>query len=174
MTGRRGVAMAVLIVLALVAVSWPLNILDVRARAPFASVASAFSPAPASPGYRWSHNGLDVDGAELATFHPPDHCSSWRSATMLFLGWPIGTKAATFAQARYYLRDPEGVIGAEFRDGLVRNATLPKDAAPTGYQLGPIQVFLSPSDQDQAVYVVAPSGAERWPRVVDPTRGICM
>ena len=173
MTGGR-VTIAAVIALALVAVSWPLNLLDVRARAPFASVASAFEQAPGSPGYRWSRGGRDVDGAELATFRPPDHCSSWRSATMMFIGWPIGTKAATFAQARYYLRDPEGVIGADFRDGLVRGATLPKDAAPTGYQLGPIQVFLSPSDQDQAVYVVAPSGAERWPRVVDPIRGLCI
>jgi len=172
-TGRR-VTIAVVIALALVAVSWPLNILDARARAPFASVASAFDPAPASPGYRWSRGGRDVDGAELATFRPPDHCSSWHSATMLFIGWPLGTKATTFAQARYYLRDPQGVIGAEFRDRLVRDATLPRDAAPTGYQLGPIQVFLSPSDQDEAIYVVAPSGAERWPRVVDANRALCI
>jgi hypothetical protein len=26
--------------------------------------------------------------------------------------------------------------------------------------------------QDEAIYVVAPSGAERWPRV-DPNRGLC-
>ncbi|MDP9321611.1 MAG: hypothetical protein M3P16_11010 [Chloroflexota bacterium] len=156
------------------AVSWPLNILDVRARAPFASVASAFDAPPGHPGYGWSRDGHGpVDSAELATFGGPDHCH-WQSATMMFIGWPIGTNATTFAQARYYLRDPQGVIGVDFRDRLVRNATLPTDAAPTGYRLGPIQIFLSPGDQDEAIYVVSPSGAERWPRVVEANRGLCL
>ena len=172
MTGRRVVAFAVAIALAVVAGSWTLNLFDVRARAPFASVASAFGPATAYPGYRWSHDGRDVDGGELTTIAGPDHCH-WQSATMMFIGWPIGTRSTTFAQARYYLRDPEGVIGADFRDRLVRNASLPNDATPTGYRLGPIQIYLSPRDQDEAIYVVAPSGVERWPRVVDANRGLC-
>jgi hypothetical protein len=169
---RRRVAIAVAIAVALVAVSWPLNLLDVRARAPFASVASAFDSPPGHPGYGWSRDGHGaVDNAELATFGGPAHCG-WQSATMMFIGWPIGTNAATFAQARYYLRDPQGVIGVEYRDRLVRNATLPTDAASTGYRLGPIQIYLSPSEQDEAIYVVAPSAAERWPRV-DANRGLC-
>jgi hypothetical protein len=125
------------------------------------------------PGYGWSRDGHGpVESAELATVGGPDHCR-WQSATMMFIGWPIGTKATTFAQARYYLRDPQGVIGLDYRDRLVRDATLPKDAARTGYRLGQIQIYLSPSDQDEAIYVVAPAGTERWPRVVDANRGLC-
>jgi hypothetical protein len=101
----------------------------------------------------------------------PDHCG-WGSATAMFIGWPLGTNATTFAQARYYLRDPNGVVGPEYRDRLVRNASLPADAKPTGYRLGPIQLYLSPTDEDEAIYVVAPSGAERWPRV-EENRGLC-
>jgi hypothetical protein len=70
-----------------------------------------------------------------------------------------------------YIRDPQGVYSAKYRDVWVRNATLPADAKPTGYRLGPIELYLSPTDQDEAIYVVAPAGAERWPRV-DPM-GLC-
>jgi hypothetical protein len=90
---------------------------------------------------------------------------------MLFIGWPPGTRAQTSALSRMYVRDPQGVYSAKYRDLLVRNATLPADASPTGYQLGPIELYLSPTDQDEGIYVVAPSGAERWPRV-DPA-GLC-
>jgi len=169
---RRRATVILAIVLALVVVSWPLNLLDVRARAPFASVASAFDAPPGHPGYGWSRDGHGaVDNAELATFAGPSHCG-WQSATMLFIGWPLGTNATTFAQSRYYLRDPQGVIGIRYRDRLVRNVALPQDAVPTGYRLGPIQLYLSPNDQDEAIYVVAPSGAERWPRV-DTNQGLC-
>jgi len=46
--------------------------------------------------------------------------------------------------------------------------TLPADARATGYRLGAIEIYVSPSDQDEA-YVVSPRDAERWPRV-DPVR----
>lgn len=36
--------------------------------------------------------------------------------------------------------------------------------APTGYTYDSIQVYLSPTDQDEAIYVVGPFGSERWPR----------
>jgi hypothetical protein len=169
---KRSTIRILAIVVALIVISWPLNLFDVRARAPFASVASAFDAPPPSPGYGWSRDGRGpVDYAELATFGGPDHCH-WQSATMMFIGWPLGTRATQFSQARYYLRDPQGVIGPEYRDRLGRNATLPADAKPTGYRLGPMQLYLSPTDQDEAIYVVAPSGAERWPRVAE-NRGLC-
>ena len=169
MAARRPFVIA-LVVIGLIAVSWPLNILDVRARAPFASVASAFDAPPAYPGYTWSRDGHGVEGIELTTIAGPSHCS-WQTATMLFIGWPPGTRAQTSAFSRMYIRDPQGAYSATYRDLLVRNATLPADARPTGYRLGPIELYLSPTDQDQGLYVVAPSGAERWPRV-DPM-GLC-
>jgi hypothetical protein len=165
---RRRVAIAIVVALVLIAVSWPLNLLDIRARAPFASVASAFDAGPGYPGYGWSRAGHGVDGEEVRTIAGPDHCG-WRSATMLFIGWPPGTAARTADRARMYVRDPQGAYGGDTRDRLVRNATLPADANPTGYRLGPIELYLAPSDQDDGIYVVAPSGTERWPRV-DPKR----
>jgi len=158
-------------VLLLIAVSWTANVLDVRARAPFASVASAFDAPPGYPGYGWSRDGHGViDGTELTTIAGPSHCG-WETATMLFIGWPPGTRAETSASSRMYIRDPQGAYDAKYRDLLVRNALLPADARPLGYRLGPIELYLSPTDQDQGIYVVAPSGAERWPRV-DPM-GLC-
>jgi len=169
-SARRKLIVAA-IVLGSIAASWPLNILDVRARAPFASVASAFDAAPGYPGYAWSRDGRGiVDRGELTTIAGPDHCG-WQSATMLFLGWPPGTRAETSASSRMYIRDPHGAYDPKYRDLLVRNAALPADARSTGYRLGPIELYLSPTDQDEGIYVVAPSGAERWPRV-DPM-GLC-
>ncbi len=152
----------------LVASIWPLNIFDVRARSPLASVASAFGPAPGYPGYRWSRDGHEVSEFELNTIAGPSHCR-WEAATMLFIGWPPGTVATTSTSARMYVRDPQGVYGPPYRDRLGLHATVPPDARPTGYRLGAIELYLSPTDQDDAIYVVAPSGAERWPRV-EPMR----
>src|SRR5688500_9154730 len=92
MTRRRRIAIAVAVAVALVAVSWPLNILEVRARVPFASVASAFDAPPGYPGYRWSRDGREVGEFELTTIAGPSHCG-WQSATMIFIGWPLGTIA---------------------------------------------------------------------------------
>ena len=167
---RRKFVIAAAIVTALIALSWPLNILDVRARAPFASVASAFDAPPGYPGYSWSRDGRAVGEFELTTIAGPSHCG-WQSATMVFIAWPPGTTAVSSAGSRMYIRDPQGAYSATYRDRWVRNATLPADAQPTGYRLGPIELYLSASDQDEAIYVVAPSGTERWPRV-DPA-GLC-
>src|SRR5256885_10575628 len=112
MAGRRRLVVAA-VVLGLILISWPLNILDVRAGAPFASVASAFDAPPGYPGYVWSRGGHFVDRGELTTIAGPDHCH-WQSATMLFIGWPPGTTAQTSASSRMYVRDPQGVYGANY------------------------------------------------------------
>jgi hypothetical protein len=125
------------------------------------SVAAAFDRPPHWPGYQWARNGWKVPWQELVTAAGPAHCS-WESATFLNVGWPLGTHAVGAAQSRGYIRDPNDVVG--YRERLVRNATLPHDARPTGYKLGSIEIYISPSDQDEAVYLVAPPGAERWPR----------
>jgi hypothetical protein len=56
------------------------------------------------------------------------------------------------------------VVGASYRDGLVRHASLPPDARATGHRHGSIEIYVSPSDQERAIYVVGADGAERWPR----------
>lgn len=45
------------------------------------------------------------------------------------------------------------------------DADLPPDAQPTGYRRGVREIWTSPSDGGDYVYVVGPEGAERWPRI---------
>jgi hypothetical protein len=135
------------------------------------SVAVAFDNPPAYPGYQWTRNGQAVPTAELEVSAGPNHCD-WQSASILTISWPLGTVAQNSAHSRSYIRDPNGVIGGTYKQRLVKDAQLPPTAKPTGYKLGSIEVYLSRTDQDEAVYLVAPSGTERWPRA-DPMFG-CM
>jgi|SRR5438874_4138562 len=170
---RRG-PLVVLFVAAAVAIAgaiWAWNVLDVRARSPLATVASAFDAPPAYPGYRWTRDGHEAGEFELTSIAGPAHCG-WQSATMLFLAWPIGTVATSGDQTRQYVRDPQGVLHGTYRDRLVLHASLPADAASTGYRLGSIELYLAPEREGDAIYVVAPAGAERWPRA-DPMQ-LCM
>lgn len=151
-------------------IGWRLNVLGVRAVAPLGSVAIMFDQPPAYPGYTWTRDGHSVSPFELVTAAGPGHCG-WETATFLTIGWPPGTVSTTAAGARQYVRDPKGALrDATYRELLVLDATLPSDARPTGHRLGSIELYLSPSDQDKAIYVVGPAGAERWPRS-DPMTG---
>lgn len=161
--GRLGI---IALVVALGWLGWRGNAFDVRARPPFGSVAVAFDDPIGYPGYSWSRDGRRVGPEEVNTIAGPGHCG-WQSATMLFIGWPLGTVSTTAAQARQYIRDPRGVLGHRYQELMARSVTLPSDAHPTGYRLGLIELYLSPSDQDQWIYVVSPSDRERWPRA-DP------
>jgi hypothetical protein len=127
------------------------------------SVSAAFDNPPAYPGYQWTRQGQPVSTSELEASGGPSHCD-WQSATILTIGWPPGTVSSNGGEARRYIRDPNGVIGSTYQKGLVIHARLPADARPTGYKVGSIELYLSPSDEDQAAYLVAPSGVERWPR----------
>ena len=126
-------------------------------------MAAAFDPPPSYPGYEWTRNGHPVTPEELVTAAGPAHCGA-QSATYLTIGWPLGTVSTTSAEARLYIRDPNGVVSPSYRQLLGLHATLPSDARPTGYSYGSIKLYLSPSDQDQAIYMIGPAGAERWPR----------
>jgi hypothetical protein len=55
-------------------------------------------------------------------------------------------------------------MSPELRDRLQLRATLPADARPTGYVSSDFEIFVSPTDQDEAIYVVSPRSVERWPR----------
>ena len=132
---------------------------------------AVFNATPDYPGYVWTHDGRPVTPEEFGTIAAPRHCE-WQSATFLFTGWPPGTRTASSDQIRQYVRDPRGVLKGTFRDRLVLHATLPADARPTGYVYEMIQAYLSPSDQDEAIYLVGPVATERWPRS-DPLT-LCM
>ena len=163
------VARGVAVVLALIvfgALGWRANLLGVRTDRPFGSVATAFDDAPAYPGYAWKREGRVVSQFELVTIAGPGHCG-WESATFIFIGWPPGTVAPDSSRSRQYIRDPHGVVHGPFRDLLERDVKLPGDAGSTGYRLGAIELFVSPSDEDLWIYVVGPSNVERWPRA-DP------
>jgi hypothetical protein len=160
---RNWVALALAVAAVLLGAAWALNVFEVRARSPLATVASAFDAPPAYPGYRWSRGGREVSQFEIVSIAGPSHCG-WQSATMLNLAWPIGSSARSGDQLRQYVRDPAGEFGPTLRGRLALNAALPKDAAATGFRLGDIELYLAPSDQDDAIYVVARSGTERWPR----------
>jgi len=125
--------------------------------------AAIFESTPAYPGYPWTREGRTVSPEELGTIAGPSHCG-WESATFLNIGWPPGTHSGSAAQARQYIRDPKAVTPTKLRDLLDLHATLPSDATATGYVYQGIAVYLSPSDQDRAVYVVGTRSVERWPR----------
>jgi len=170
MSSRTLRSAAIFLVLAgiIAVVAWRFDFLGARSATPFSTVAAAFDPAPRHPGYTWLRDGHEVSDFELVTFSGPDHCG-WQSATFLIVGWPIGTVSRTIADARQYIRDPRGAVRTSLRDRLVLGAALPADARPTGYRHGSIELYLSPSDQDDGIYVMGPGGAERWPRDDPPS-----
>jgi hypothetical protein len=130
------------------------------------SAALAFDYPPLGPGYQWTRNGQTVSTEELGASAGSDHCG-WGSATILAMGWPMGT-FGYFGHWRFYIRDPKRVM--PYTQALIKGAQLPASAQPTGYRLGSIELYLSAVDHDQAVYLVSPSGIERWPRA-DPFVG---
>jgi hypothetical protein len=158
-------------VVTVAALAWRLDLGEIRSGTPVSSVAAAFDLPPSYPGYTWTRGGSPVSNFELVTSAGPGHCG-WESATYLTIGWPPGTVAATAAGAHLYIRDPRGVVGTSYRDALLLHATLPADARPTGHRHGSLEIYVSPSDQDRAIYVVGADGAERWPRS-DPMT-LCM
>ena len=127
------------------------------------TLSAVFDATPAYPGYSWTRDGRSVKPEELGTIAGPGHCG-WESATFLTIGWPVGTLSNSSAQARQYIRDPRGVIRGSLHDRLDLNAKLPGDARPTGYTYNSVQIYLSPADQEEAIYVVGLGGSERWPR----------
>ena len=163
------VLLIAVLLIAVAAVAWRIDLVGVRSSTPLTSVAMAFDPPPPYPGYSWSRNGQPVSGFELTTAAGPDHCG-WQSATFLSIGWPPGTVSTSAVQSRQYIRDPKGEVSDDLRARLRLNVILPPDARPTGHERGPMRLYVSGSDQDEAIYVVAPGGAERWPRS-DPMTG---
>jgi hypothetical protein len=106
----------------------------------------------------------------LHTFEGAEHCG-WTSVTFMTMGWPPGTATTDNGSYRQYYRDPTDVLTTS--RSFAPNAALPADAAPTGFHRHGWELWVPPSDSDDAVYVVdgdPDTGAvvERWPRAVDP------
>lgn len=97
----------------------------------------------------------------LLTRYPCDE----GKAAILHIGRPLGTRLDPLVRWEY-VRDPAGEFLAqswvsERYDG---HATMPKDAAYTGWTNGNIELWISPTELDRAVYVVRGDAVERWPR----------
>jgi hypothetical protein len=128
------------------------------------TIADAFAAPPAYPGQPWTLHSSPVPPSEIVAAAGPAHCG-WDSATLLTIGWPLGTRPDNAGGARQYIRDPNNVTQSHsLRNTLDLHASLPPDAYDTGYRYGTIALYLSPSDQDTAAYLVAGNEVERWPR----------
>ena len=107
----------------------------------------------------------------LHTLEGPEHCG-WTSITFLHTGWPIGSETDGNG-FRQYLRDPQGLLREDTSGPFRADAALPSDAVDTGYHRGDWQLWVAPSDGDEAVYLVnaapaAQGAVERWPRAPSP------
>jgi len=97
----------------------------------------------------------------MSTRYP---CNQGRAA-ILHVGQPLGTVRDRLLRWEY-VRDPADAfleLGwvAERYDG---NASLPRDAADTGWTNGNVDLWIRPSELDRAVYLVRGRHVERWPR----------
>jgi hypothetical protein len=121
------------------------------------------------PGRTWCDadgRGRLIDDAQLGliTRYP---CRAGRAA-VLTLGLPLGMPIDPLVRNEF-VRDPAGEFLAK---GWVTapfdsSATLPSDAAYTGWTNGNVELWISPTDLDAAVYMRVGRATERWPRAAD-------
>ena len=135
-----------------------------RARASSATLAERRSTSARSAP--WCDEGglgrsISSDQLVLLTRYPCDT----GTAAVLNLGRPLGTSLDPLDRWEY-VRDPAGEFLAQ--DWLTApydgHATLPTDATDTGWTNGNVDLWISPSDLDHAVYLVRGDVVERWPR----------
>jgi hypothetical protein len=140
-------------------------------------VATAVTGDWTAPDGSIAPNGTGGDGhLVMHSYEGAEHCG-WTSATFLSLGWPVGTESANWNGARQYVRDPQGIFSSSVAGSFDGDATLPDDAANTGYHRGDWQLWIAPSDADRVVYLMnadptaqtdpAAPVVERWARAVD-------
>ena len=116
-------------------------------------------------------NGSPDDaGNVLNVYRGAEHCQ-WESVTFMNIGWPVGTLSNAQGDWRQYVRDPQGLFDdGALHVGYLSDTSLPSDATDTGYHRGAWRLWVSPSQADDAVFVVnADTGAvERWGRATPP------
>jgi hypothetical protein len=105
--------------------------------------------------------GIQEEQLVMLTRYPCDR----GQAAILHIGRPLG--APTDPLVRWeYVRDPAGEFLALrwLTEPYAGDSTLPDDAAYTDWTNGNIELWISPSELDRAVYVVRGETIERWPR----------
>ena len=141
---------------------------------PVTLVPGLASSTNAVEGIWFDHNGSALpngssgsSGTTIAVFRGPEHCQ-WESASFMDLAWPVGSIATSADDTlRQYARDPEGLFDdGALHVGFLSDTTLPPDATDTGYQRQPWALWISPSQADDAVFVVntETGSVERWGR----------
>jgi hypothetical protein len=91
------------------------------------------------------------------------------------IGRPLGQRMDPLV-FREYVRDPADAFLANgwLTDPYDGEAQLPVDAVDTGWTNGNIDLWLSPSEEERAIYMVRGDVVERWPRAIqDWGRGDC-
>lgn len=112
----------------------------------------------------WTRGGRPVVREEAQAHAGPAHCD-WQSATMLVIGWPLGTVSRRVSETRQFVRDPRGVLPRSAGKPALA-VDLPADARDTGYRGGPVELWLAPSDP-RGAYLRVGTDVERWP-LADP------
>jgi len=111
---------------------------------------------------RWTRYGRPIDDSIISSLAGAGHCGRQRAVELSLS--PADGFPAPLSDPRTYIRDPDGAVSEDLRTLFDPDATLPPDAVDTGYRAGPLQLWLAPSDLDEAAYVVIADDVERWPR----------
>ncbi|MCI0582073.1 MAG: hypothetical protein L0227_04115 [Chloroflexi bacterium] len=128
---------------------------------------AAFDDASGSSGRVW----CDADGQGRIVRQPDQlvlftryPCERGRAA-VLTIGRPLGLPIDNLARYEY-VRDPasEFLALGWVTNPYLGDAVPPEDAAYSGWTNGNIEIWVSPSELDQAIYIKAGGTFERWPR----------
>lgn len=114
----------------------------------------------------WTVDGEHVPTEIIISHTGLEHCG-WESATLLHIGSPLGSVMESGRDVNQYIRDPEGVfsqITGRFRTTYDPNANLSGDAEFSGYVKNSVELWISQTQLDEAIYMVDGSRIERWPK----------
>lgn len=86
-------------------------------------------------------------------------------AAIVSLGQPLGATIDPLVRWEY-VRDPAGAFLSQgwIEEPFAAGAELPADAASSGWTNGSIELWISPSEVERAIYLVRGETVERWPR----------
>jgi hypothetical protein len=131
------------------------------------SANAIFGDAAGSGGSVW----CDADG-QGRTIRQPDQlvlftrypCDAGHAA-VLTVGRPLGMPIDRLVRHEY-VRDPAGEFSAQgwVTSPYVGDAPVPDDAAYTGWTNGNIEIWISPSELEKAIFIKRGDTFERWPR----------
>lgn len=127
--------------------------------------------------------GAPLDRMIIEEFFGSGHCG-WESVRFIALGEYfvgdayVNDPAGVFPPESFVSRSARERLGLGFDDpanpanlasdeylALDLEADLPEDAVSFGYQRGLRELYFSPSDQGDYIYLVTPDSTERWPRI---------